>query len=35
MSAISQLYGLYPIPTGPNLPKGLNPNLTLPPYTGI
>jgi len=29
------LYGLYPPGTGPTLPPGLNPELTLPPYEGV
>ena len=35
VSAISQLSGLYPMGTGPKLPKKLNKNLTLPPFEGI
>lgn len=35
MSAQSHLYGFFPIPTGPNLYKGLQPQLTLPPYQGV
>ena len=35
MSAMSQLYGLYPLGSGPNLPEGLDPSLQLPPFAGI
>ena len=35
VSALSQLYGLYPLGSGPELPKGLDPSLELPPYNGI
>lgn len=31
MSALSNLYGFYPIGTGPNLPDNVNVSLFLPP----
>ena len=36
MSALSQLAGLYPIPTGPDVPTNLtNQDYLLPPYQGL
>ena len=35
VSAISQLYGLYPLMDGPILPKGIRKNLILPPFMGL
>lgn len=35
MSAESQLYGLYPLETGPSIPEGLPQEKTLPPFENI
>lgn len=34
VSALSQLYGLYPMGSGPKLPEGLDPSLEQPPFAG-
>ena len=35
MSALSQLYGLYPLGSGPKVPDNMNTSLLLPPFAGL